>query len=274
MKKFIISTLLLVICTFGAFAQAQDKYVVPQQSILGAEIPVVSGEMVILEISPVKSEVKYLKSIDYRWKVLQDGQEKRILVWPDNTKVFFSANGAKGKVYAFLAISYMYQGKDDAGNLEIAVRMSDIKMVEIKFDGPAPPPPDPNPPIPPTPVPDPIFPPGRYDLAKQAYDAAMSRVDRSIRLKSSSTMSSAFTAIQSAIAAGTITKPADVLKQTNQMVNSNLTAAGVSAASWESWDTVIQQLLYDLNQSGKMITAKDFGDAWGEIALGLNSSIR
>ncbi len=260
---------LLAIAT-TSFAQ-QSKFVVPEQRIEGAENPIAPGELIILRVSNIGNKPQYLTDVTYKWKILEDGKEKKnVIVWPDGSSIVFGA-GAAQKITAMLVVLYQYEVKDKDGKLlEAASRMSELLIVNVELANPGPGPgPGPNPPVPPGPGPD--FPDGKFKLAAVSYRLAMMHVPVTNRLKGAQAIATSTNAIASAIAAGTLTDPADILKKLKEANNAGLNRVGVSPSEWDNFGNAMQGELLKLYKDKKLNVASDYGTAFREIAEGLSS---
>lgn len=134
----------------------------------------------------------------------------------------------------------------------------------VEVDPSSPPDPAPVPPVPPGPAP---LPDGKYRLAAQTLDW-ISTVPEAKRPLAKQ-LANSFRGIISAIAAGTITKPSDVLLQTRL---SNNAALGEAADSWKPFGAKLQQALETLDQDGTLRTMEDYRTAWEEISIGLEAA--
>jgi hypothetical protein len=247
---------------------AGPAYVVPAQHIVGAENPIPLGELVDLTVSPVEKSPQYLQSTSYVWKVFEHGKEKRAREYDGG--IFFGAGIKARKLLVECAVTYLYLVKDGDGKVtDVATRTVILStVVQIGEPGPTPPEPGPNPPappLPPTPLPD-----GQFKLAQTAFDLANQKItDPAVRPKAAKVVAQAMRGIASAVAAGTITTPEDVLKQTKQTQQSQLKQAGVDLNAVDAFGAALQDAVYGLYQQKKLNTAADFGAAWNEIATGL-----
>jgi hypothetical protein len=137
-----------------------------------------------------------------------------------------------------------------------------VKVVNV--DGSTPPGPGPTPPTPgPVPLPD-----GKYKLAAQARDW-MSTVPADHRGKAKD-LANSFRGVASAIAAGTMKRPEDVLAATK---SSNNAALGSSMDAWKPWGAKLQTALEKADTDGTLRTIDDYKVAWNEIADGLEASV-
>ena len=135
----------------------------------------------------------------------------------------------------------------------------------VEVDHSSPPDPAPVPPIPPGPAP---LPDGKYKLAAQSRDW-VSTVAAEHR-QAATPLGNSFRGIAAAIAAGTLTKPADILAQTR---SSNNAALGTSIEAWKRWGQQLQAVLERLDHDGTLRTPDDYKTAWEEIAAGLEASL-
>ena len=98
---------LLVFCNI-AFA---ENFIIPEQKIVGAELPIPLGELVDLSISPVQSAPKFLVSTTYAWKVFDGYTEKRIRNYENG--VFFGSGIQAKKLKVIVSITHLYVVKDN-----------------------------------------------------------------------------------------------------------------------------------------------------------------
>lgn len=280
----IILGLMLMATPNICYAQGAEKFVVPHQTILGADEPVPPGDIVILKISQIslKDKPQYLKEVQYHWTVLRNGKKiDRFIAWPDNSSLVFGAgNDTKADIKVLLSIAYRYEVveeiKDKDGKVtgkvikESAMRLAEPVLAQIRVgDGPNPP----NPPGPgPDPVnPDPVFPNGKYGLSKTTYDATKTvNLDSASKQRSATALSNNYKGLASAVRAGTIKTPTDLLQKTAKGNTDALKSVNVLNNEWQAWDDAVQRVLIRLNKVDKtMVAISDFADAWDEIAAGL-----
>jgi hypothetical protein len=117
----------------------------------------------------------------------------------------------------------------------------------------------PGAPLPPDPA------PGRFGLTKEVMEwvtSSVSTEDRSM----SGELAKSFRTIQSAMAAGTLKQPAEILRETLQ---SNNRALGSRVEGWRGWGSRLESRLSQLHAESKLRTVEDYREAWGEIAAGL-----
>lgn len=255
MRKFIISVIAAVLINSSLLA---TDFVVPQQKIVGAELPVPLGELVDLTVSPIKDPPKHFVSCSIAWKVFDGDKEKRVREYQDG--IFFGAGVVPKRMTALVAITYLYVVKEGDKSAEIATKTVIISSPVIIGEDPGPSP-DPA-------APEPSFPEAKYNLNKKAYSLAMSKVPADIRKVSSASVAKSFESMASAVAAGAITEVDYLLKKTTE---SNRAAVGANKAAWEPFFKEMQDTLYSLYESKQMVTASDFAEAWREVAAGLKA---
>lgn len=138
--------------------------------------------------------------------------------------------------------------------------------------GPKPPvPPGPNPPGPTPPGPTPPGPnppgptppqPGRFDLAKLANSEA-SKLPAEAKAKAPQ-LAKALHTLATAVRAGTNTTRKDFDRVFNEAVGDQLMA-------WAAPKFVVANKVLELNKAGKIVNSVDLGDAYDEVAQGLES---
>lgn len=137
-----------------------------------------------------------------------------------------------------------------------------VKLIRVNGTLPPGPEPSPNPPAP-VPLPD-----GKYKLAAQAREwVALVPVEHRGKAKD---LANSFRGIASAIAAGGVKKPEDILAQTKA---SNNAALGSSMDAWKPFGAKLQAALEAIDSSGNLIPPDDYKTAWNEIATGLEASV-
>ena len=247
---------LLVFCNF-AFA---ENFVVPEQKIVGAEIPIPLGELVDLSISPIQSAPKFLVSTTYAWKVFDGYAEKRIRNYENG--VFFGSGIQAKRLKVIVSITHLYVVKDNEKLLEAATRTNFIST--DVFIG------EQEPDTPPEPEVEPEFGESKYQLSKFIYDnVKLLKISKSDKAKQSAAIATSFDSMAAAIAAGTIATLEDILKKTAESNKLALTKSGGDRTKWEPLFTEIQEKLFDLYKTNKMQTKEDFAIAWREISSGL-----
>jgi hypothetical protein len=85
----------------------------------------------------------------------------------------------------------------------------------------------------------------------------------------STALANSFSSMAAAIAAGTLSKPQDILSQTRF---SNNEALGASVDAWKKWGECLSDALSLLHETGKLKTPEDYRVAWEEIAAGLRGA--
>lgn len=246
----------LVFCNLS-FA---ENFIVPEQKIVGAELPIPLGELVDLSISPIQSPPKFLVSTTYAWKVFDGYTEKRIRNYENG--IFFGSGIQTKKLKVIVSVTHLYIVKDNEKLLEAAIRTNFISTdVFIGEEDPA---------APEEPEVEPEFGESKYQLSKFVYDGVKNiKLSKSDKIKQCNAIASSFDGIAAAIAAGTITTLEDILKKTAESNKFALTKSGGDRAKWETLFTEIQEKLFDLYKTSKMQTKEDFAGAWREISFGL-----
>ena len=266
--KILYSLIVFLAFSLNVFA---EKFVIPDQKIVGAETPIPLGELVDLSVSPIKSPPQYLVETTYTWKVLDGYTEKRVR--PYDGGVFFGAGIQPKRLKAFVAVTYLYVVKEQDKIVESAAKTAFLSTdVLIGDEAPPPPTPNPNPPNP-NPEPDPTFPEGKYNLSKFIYDVTKTKINisKSDKAKQANALAKSFESIAAAIAAGTIDDQEDILKKTAEANRSSIQAIGGDKTKWEPVFIDIQEKLFGLYKDNQMTTKQDFATAWREIAVGFKS---
>ena len=252
----LVTSVLSFILVCGASLAAD--FVVPQQKIVGAELPVPLGELVDLTVSPIKDPPKHFVSCSIAWKVFDGDKEKRVREYQDG--IFFGAGVVPKRMTALAAITYLYVVKEGDKTTEITTKtviISSPVIIGEDLD----PAPDPA-------APEPSFPEARYNLHKKSYYLAMGKVPAAIRKGSAAAVAKSFESMASAVAAGAIKEVDDLLRKTAE---SNRAVVGANKAAWEPFFKEMQDTLYSLYEDKQMVTAADFAEAWREVAAGLKS---
>ena len=253
-KKTLLFLLIFCNLTFA------ENFIVPEQKIVGAEVPIPLGELVDLSISPIQSTPKFLVSTTYSWKVFDGYAEKRIRNYENG--VFFGSGIQAKKLKVIVAITHLYVVKENEKLLEVATKTNFIST--DVFIG------EPEPDTPSEPEVEPEFGESKYQLSKFVYDGVKNiKLSKTDKIKQSTAIAASFESIASAIAAGSITTLEEILKKTAESNKFALTKSGGDRAKWESLFTEIQEKLFDLYKTSKMQTKEDFATAWREISSGL-----
>lgn len=266
--KILYSLIVFLFLDIGVFA---EKFIIPDQKIIGAEAPISLGELVDLSVSPVKNPPQFLVETSYSWKILDGYTEKRVR--PYDGGVFFGAGIQPKKLKAFVAITHLYVVKEQDRIVESAARTSFLSA-DILIGVESPPDPDPSVPTPnPNPEPDPIFPESKYNLSKFIYEITKNKINlsKSDKSKQANALAKSFESIAAAIAAGTIDEQEDILKKTAEANKSSIQSVGGDKTKWEPVFVDIQEKLFGLYKDNKMTTKQDFATAWREIANGFKS---
>ena len=270
MQKILLTTFFVLI---SSTSFAQDKFPLPKQTIVGAEVPIPLGELVDLSISAIENKPPNLDKVVVSWRIYDGNLEKKFRATGDS--VFFGA-GIKPKTLLVLAsVSYLYKVKEGDKLIDADIKnvllSTTLKIGDQVLPEPAPPsPPSPAPPRPINPDDGGNLPAGRFNLSKIAYDNAYRYVDTTNR-DGSKFMVKSFEGVASAIAAGAYTEVEPILKATKEANNIALKENGIPVKGWNSFGDAMQEIVYGLYKEKKLVTVYDFRDAWNEIARGLKA---
>lgn len=268
-QKFLGSfvALLLFVATAGA-----TEFVVPAQKIVGGELPVPLGELVILGISPIENKPEHYTTSSYKWKVLdQHGFEKRILETPDGIHL---GSGVKpSTIIVICSATHLYIVKDASNKITQIATRSVLILTKVSIGDPAPNPnPNPNPDPNPKPIPPPVFPDGKYKLSKATYDMVIAKVAQSPnQIKGAAALATSFKTISTQIAAGALKDPTDILNKTKLSNQKALNDTQIPLSVWANFFVEIQEAIYPMWESGLINNADDFRQAWAEISAGLEA---
>jgi hypothetical protein len=95
-------------------------------------------------------------------------------------------------------------------------------------------------------------------------------LDSAAKQASATALANNYKGLASAVRAGTIKTPTDLLQKTAKGNTEALKTVKVLNGEWQAWDDAVQKVLIRLNKvDKKMVTVTDFADAWDEIAAGL-----
>lgn len=248
----------LVFCNL-AFA---ENFIVPEQKIVGAEVPIPLGELVDLSMSQIQPIPKFLVSTTYSWKVFDGYSEKRVRNYENG--VFFGSGIQPKKLKVIVAVTHLYVVKENEKLVEAATRTNFVST--DVFIG------EPEPDTPSEPEVEPEFGESKYQLSKFVYDSVKNiKLSKTDKIKQSTAIATSFDSMAAAIAAGTIATLEDILKKTAESNKLALTKSGGDRTKWEPLFTEIQEKLFDLYKTNKMQTKEDFAIAWREISFGLKS---
>jgi hypothetical protein len=148
---------LLALLCCGQLANAQ--FVVPKQTIQGAEKPIPLGEMADLTVSPVEDKPPHYQGSSYAWKVIDLTTREERKVRADDKGIWFAVGIQKKRMLVVCAATHLYVVKN--GNAVKDVSTRTVLLTAVVDIGGAPPGPDPKPEPEPEPEPDPtpvVFP--------------------------------------------------------------------------------------------------------------------
>lgn len=180
-------------------------------------------------------------------------------VLANSSKTFLPVDGGVNVVFASGEHKeFIFVGSaSDATSLGSVVHRLAIGEPEPE---PLPNPPGPTPP--PTPLPD-----GKFKLAAFAFTEA-GKVTSANRPAAAKNLANSFRGIASAIAAGALSKPEEILAKT---LTGNQTALGGDRAAWSAFGVSLSTELERLHAAGTLRVPADYQTAWDEIATGLEA---
>jgi hypothetical protein len=219
----------LFFCNF-VFA---ESFVVPEQKIVGAEVPIALGDLVDLSVSPIQNPPKFLVSTVYSWKVFDGYAEKRIRNYENG--IFFGSGIQNKRLKVIVSITHLYVVKEGDKLVETAIRTNFIST-DI-FIG------EEEPDVPPSPEIEPEFTDSKYQLSKFIYDGLkpvkLSKLDK---IKQCTAIASSFDSIAAAIAAGTTTNSIDVASIVDSLMKSETTKFDQAAKKITQQELVVSNL--------------------------------
>ncbi len=280
----------------------QDIKRVPVVKLTGIDGPDALGEMIVISANIDQSTIPTnLKSIRYKWTVLENGKVKmNVLPWPDGTKIIFAAGMNPKRMTVILDVDCLFETK---GPLKVAgedgkvldkARIVDVEgkiiteavtassmespeliMQEVIIGGNPPNPPDPTP-VPPNPGPNPNPPlpvpvPDKFGLTKFTTQIFYDNVP-SEHLKAGPYISNAFKGVAAQIAAGTLKGETAILGASKAANIAAIKEAGSDKAAWAQFDKLLGDKIYDLYKTKKIATNEDWADAFREISNGLTGA--
>lgn len=187
----------------------------------------------------------------YSWIVIPDTKNKIIV---DGGKRLILSGRKLSKFYIVLAVA------DEKGAVSQVQHTIEITDDSNPQPGPEPKPPAPNP-TPPNPS------PNLTGFAKQVHDWILLHVDESDRVKALA-LSKTYRSVASAIAAGTLRLPSDILETVREK---NTIIYGEEPKSWREWDKRLTAELKERNQNGSLRHPDDFRKVYLEVAKGLEA---
>jgi hypothetical protein len=214
-------------------------------AVIDGPTTVAPGDLVIL--SGERS-----RASDFAWRLCNT--EKSFLAVDGGRRCVF-ASGSPGKFTFVLAVA--------AGD-RVALAQHTVEIT-----APEPPPnPNPGPPVPAPGPPEPDLPPGKFNLARLARDWALTTVllDPAQRKETARSLAASFASMSAAIAAGTVSDPAEILART---LAANQAALGSQRDAWKGWGAKLAQALEAFHAQGTLRSAESYATAWREIAQGL-----
>lgn len=298
--KYVLCICLLVI-PINAYSQPSPPPIPVMVELTGTEDTVNFGDVIQLKAVINNGKIpENIADIKYQWYIFEDGIKitKGLIVWPDGTQIFFGAGVKPRKVTVALSVSCLFTNKsqikvtDPVGqSLEGAkIVTSDGKTITSAITDSylvaadlttktitigAQPSPDPDPtPVPPTPV----FPVGRFGLAKTAFTltnniSADHRSEAAALATSYANIADRINQSISKQAAGIALTNEDVKLDVQSMIAavaaSNKVALGTSVSIWQDWNKSYGDEIYGMYKDKKIVGPADWRDAFIETANGL-----
>ncbi len=270
MKYHVLTFLLLIGSAFAA-EPAQQPSPAPtptvSQQITGAEKPIPLGELVDLRVIS-QATLKDATAFSTDWSVfdLETRKEQKFKFYreldTDTVEgVVFGAGTEPRELYVHCAVTYLIIKKEADKITQAGTKTELLKVKVIIGTGPQPPGPNPKPVIP-----DVKFPNEKLGLSTKVYKAVMERGPPTNRKAGATVLATSFRGINSAIAAGALKAPVDILKKSKEANGAAITTAGLKIQDWTGTFTVVQDELFALYEAGTITTAEQFGSAFSEIA--------
>jgi hypothetical protein len=273
----LIKSVALILAFLVTGGTGRSDFVVPVQTVNIDANPVPLGELAGLSVSPITTSPANWVSSTYTWAVVgQDGRERKLYEGKSG-EVFFGAGLTPMRMRVICVASHLYVVKTGDAVSNIAVRTTKI-CADIQIGLVPPAPPDPTPPAPPgptpppaPPVPTPTFPDGKFKLAAWTF-AAANKVAASGRPAQAAALAAALKGMSSAVRAGAIKDPTDLLQKTLTANLAALAQSGGLRDDWLPFFKLLQSHVYDDFYATKQInTIDDFATAFDEIAMGLGA---
>lgn len=264
--RYCIAFLLLMGAAFAADSSQQPTPPSPLPSqILGCDTPVPLGDLVDLSVKPnpaIKDSVAF--SSDWSVYDIDARKEQKFKVYrdtdPDTVEgVVFGAGTEPRELLVHCATTYLIVKKENDKIVSAGTKTVLLKAKVVIGS------PSPKPPSPPTPTPSPAFPNEKLGLSTKVYKAVMERGPPG-RKAGAAVLSTSFRGIQSAIVAGALKEPSDILKKATVANDSAVAGIGQKREDWVPVFSAIQDELFALYESSKISTADQFGAAFLEIA--------
>lgn len=251
LRVAVISALLLALLCSGAGSRAtafeQPTFIMPAPKV--PPVAVIEGRTQVDLGNPVTLDATKSIADAFVWILDHDVD---FMEFDGGRKVYF-ITGTPGR-YKFTLVAISAPEKS-GGSAQVA---KTTFTVTYGKPGPGPDPgpgPGPNPP----PTPD----PGKYQLAA-FVQVITSSVTAANKVQTAQGLARNFDSVASSIAAGAITDPDQIVKQTY-----NLNAPLMTDQAWKPWVAQLRDKLNGLSDSSQMVTAADYATAWREIAAGL-----
>jgi len=268
----------LFVCLFASVAASTDPLpspppVTPPAPPPGETLPDWPATPVVPQPMPPQPAPKAVASLAAdELYVVQSDDDVQLLASPPGVVLITKEQGpirVRGKFADNTRVSTRtYQKKNvfivermKPGDVELLlVPAGKVERRVVGDDSDPIPPPKPKPDDPPAPKPD-----GALGLIKASREGA-AKVDSAGKAAESKALATAQRGVASAVAAGGLAKPADILKAWRDANN-----AAVPAAAWKPWGEAVSVELSKLYAAGKLPDAKAWAAALEEIAEGLTN---
>lgn len=274
MRSLLAGLTLCLLMSAGLCADPEPKLVVTAveagQIDDAKAVPV--GDQVMVTVSSDGAPPKNLQSVATVWDVEEyravNGEvivSVRKFQSHDNS-ISFGTGTRTTKLNVTCTLTYLFVEKEGDSVKSASAKTYRVKR-QVAIENPV----QPAPPTPP-PAPTPIFPAGKFGLAKQSFEIAQKVVPENVRKAGAKALASSFQSMSAKIAAGAVKEPEEILKQTFAANNAAIKDAGLDINSWDVYWDDLQTILYDLYKNKKTLKVPaDYKAAWDEIATGLDA---
>jgi hypothetical protein len=266
----------VVVCLLAVSGVVRaDEFVLPEQKIEGAEEKIEPGDLADIFVKHPKNPPSTLVSTSYDWYVydITNGRAMKVRQYSEKNQdgVYFGTGLKARRLLVFCNITHLYIVKNKDESIKEAATRNNFLMVKVIIEDPAPTPPGPGPGPGPGPNPIPEPPDGDFGLSKFAFREAYTKVGAEKRVVGARAMAASLTGIAASIAAGTLSDPVQILKQTKTANNTALANVGVSPDEWDSFGLDLQNELIRLRDARSLVTKDDYQKAWKALAFGLQA---
>ncbi len=250
MKTRVISGLLAAACVAPAWGA-------PPRAIINGPSGGMPGDILLLDAGLSED------AAHYAWKVRPDLPNRRTILVTEGGRKCQVAS-LPGTYVLTLAVS----NKDGIDLTDWVVKVPGEPVAPLPEPLPPSPAPPPAPPTPPVPgPPEPAFPDGQFKISQDVYrwGAAVISPRRSAEARA---LADAAESTAAAIAAGTISGPAAILKA---LLAANNQALGGNVAAWQSFGDQYSARLKALYAGGRLANSAAWSGLLRETAAGLRA---